>query len=185
MRISPSKQDDLYYKLLRENIDSFLCRVATQYGSKAGVLLDVGPDILHKSSAYFSENMIIETLDLTDEHKPTYVADLCKENNFIPSEHFDFIVCTEVLEHTLNPFEAIKELYRLLKSDGLMFASTPLNFRIHGPLPDCWRFTEHGLRSLYGEFDILELIALESPDRVLMPIQYTAVLRKPTHKFNV
>jgi hypothetical protein len=62
---------------------------------------------------------------------------------------------------------------------GLAFISTPSNFRIHGPLPDCWRFTEHGLRALFlNNFEILELNILETPDRPLTPLQYTLVVKK-------
>ncbi len=61
----------------------------------------------------------------------------------------------------------------------LVFVSTPFNFRIHGPLPDCWRFAEHGLKELFDAFEILELVALEDEERFLMPIQYTLIARKP------
>ncbi|MCK5818286.1 MAG: methyltransferase domain-containing protein [Psychromonas sp.] len=50
---------------------------------------------------------------------------------------------TEVLEHTLNPFRAINEIYRILKPNGILIMTTPFNFRIHNPLPDCWRISEH------------------------------------------
>ncbi len=67
----------------------------------------------------------------------------------------------------------------MLKPGGLAFITTPFNLRIHGPLPDCWRFTEHGLRELFKDFDILELSSLESEERFLMPIQYTLIAKKP------
>lgn len=50
---------------------------------------------------------------------------------------FDYILCTEVLEHTLNPFRAVYEMFRILKPKGLLFISVPFNFGIHRPLPDC------------------------------------------------
>ena len=57
--------------------------------------------------------------------------------------------------------------------------TTPFNFRIHGPLPDCWRFTEHGLRALLTDFEIVTLDAVETPDRPLMPVHYRTVARRP------
>ena len=65
------------------------------------------------------------------------------------------------------------------ETGGLAFVTTPFNFRIHGPLPDCWRFTEHGLRALFREFDIVELTEEPTPDRPLMPIHYRLVARRP------
>ena len=75
------------------------------------------------------------------------------ENEFLPDDSFDCIVCTEVLEHTLQPFAAVAELRRLLRAGGRLFLSVPFNFRIHGPLPDCWRFTEHGLRAMFAGWE--------------------------------
>lgn len=38
---------------------------------------------------------------------------------------FDCIVCSEVLEHAFHPAEAIKEMYRVVKSDGIVVITTP------------------------------------------------------------
>jgi hypothetical protein len=46
-------------------------------------------------------------------------------------------------------------------------------------LPDCWRFTEHGLRALLRDFELEELTATETPGRPLMPIHYAIVARRP------
>jgi len=75
------------------------------------------------------------------------------------------------LEHTLDPFGAVKEIYRILKPGGILVMTTPLNFRIHNPLPDCWRFTEHGLRQLLKDFKSVEIIE-NGTDRFLFPVQY-------------
>jgi 2-polyprenyl-3-methyl-5-hydroxy-6-metoxy-1,4-benzoquinol methylase len=88
------------------------------------------------------------------------------------------VVCTEVLEHTLNPFLAVDEIHRLLKAGGILLATTPFNFRIHGPLPDCWRFTEHGIRALLRNFSEVKIDAAEDKRRFLMPFHYTTVARK-------
>jgi 2-polyprenyl-3-methyl-5-hydroxy-6-metoxy-1,4-benzoquinol methylase len=84
-----------------------------------------------------------------------------------------------VLEHTLQPFDAVREMRRMLKAGGILALTTPFNFRIHGPLPDCWRFTVHGLKALLRDFDEVEVRELATPGRDLMPIHYTATARKP------
>jgi len=91
---------------------------------------------------------------------------------------FDIIVCTEVLEHTLDPFSAVKEIYRLLKPGGILILSVPFNFRIPGPLPDCWRFTLYGLKQLLKNFSIVSIDSIDTPGRDLMPIHYTVLAIK-------
>lgn len=80
----------------------------------------------------------------------------------------------------LNPFAAVEEMNRILKKGGYLFASAPYNFRIHGPLPDCWRFTEHGWPALlsHGMFEVVRLEGVKTEGRDLMPVHYTVVARK-------
>ena len=56
--------------------------------------------------------------------------------------------------------------------------TTPFDFRIHGPLPDCWRFTEYGIKSLLNKFEIIEIKPLENKERFLMPYHYTTIAKK-------
>lgn len=164
-------------KKIRQNVDEFVSDMATTYGRPNTLLLDIAPQV-HKGAKPFFTQSTIDTLDIDPNSGATYIADICKSNNVVPKNHYDYVVCTEVLEHTLQPFDAVKQIYSFLKPGGLAFVSTPFNFRIHGPLPDCWRFTEHGLRALFNDFEILSLQSVETPDRFLMPIHYTLVARK-------
>lgn len=163
---------------IRENVVRFTRRCGERFDRDNYLLLDVAPQD-HEGAAPFFPRATIETLDIDPASGADHIADLCRTNAAIPSGRFDGILCTEVLEHTLNPFAAVDEIFRLLKIGGHVFVSTPFNFRIHGPLPDCWRFTEHGLRALFSHFELVELEALEDPDRFLMPTQYTLIARKP------
>jgi len=38
---------------------------------------------------------------------------------------FDYVICSEVLEHLLEPEQAIKEAYRILKKGGVFLITTP------------------------------------------------------------
>lgn len=174
-----SKLDIKNLELIRNNVTKFISECAKKYDAEGKLLLDVAPQVHEGAVPYFKKSKV-ETLDVDKKSSATYIADLTEDNSrLIPDNHFDFVVCTEVLEHTLQPFNAVEEIRRLLKPGGLVFASSPFNFRIHGPLPDCWRFTEHGWRALLNDFEIMELKGLESKDRFLMPIHYTLIARKP------
>jgi SAM-dependent methyltransferase len=177
--VTVSDLDKQILAKIRSNVVSFMKHCSSAYGHAPGTLLDIAPQDHEGARPFFPDFITVRTLDINPKSGCDFIADVCKRNDQIPGASFDFVVCTEVLEHTLDPFNAIREIRRLLKPAGLLFGSTPFNFRIHGPLPDCWRFTEHGLRVLLKEFEIVELKQLESVDRVLMPIHYTFVARRP------
>jgi SAM-dependent methyltransferase len=179
-RIEPAEMDRRHLAVVRENVEALMRHAAARWAGEGGRLLDIAPQDHAGARPFFAADVVVETLDIDPSSGATYIADICARNDAIPDGAFDYVVCTEVLEHTLDPFAAIAEIHRILRPGGRLFLSVPFNLRIHGPLPDCWRFTEHGLRRLLERFEILELDSVETADRPLMPIHYTAVAEKPS-----
>lgn len=178
-----SEFDVIALASIRTNVENFMRYSASTFASRltgGERLLDIAPQDHSGARPFFNREIVVETLDINSESGATYISDLCDINcaDQVGFEKFHFIVCTEVLEHTRQPFNAVNNIYKMLKPDGLAFISTPYNFRIHGPLPDCWRFTEHGLRELFKNFEIIELASLETELRWLMPLQYTLIAKK-------
>lgn len=172
-----SEMDKLHLEIIRKSVVEFLEYCANKY-DKDGLLLDIAPQDYEGARPYFLDSKVY-TLDINPKSNADYIADICNKNDkLIQDSYFDFVVCTEVLEHTLNPFSAVQEIKRILKPGGLLFITTPYNFRIHGPLPDCWRFTEHGLRELLKDFKLISLETVETEARELMPIQYKVIVQK-------
>lgn len=174
-----SQLDKDFLDIIRRNVRDFLKMASMRYTDGHGRLLDIAPQVHEGARPYFPEAIMVETLDIDPASGCTHIGDICSHNDHIPDDSFDFVVCTEVLEHTLHPFHAVDEIRRVLKPGGKLFLSVPFNFRIHGPLPDCWRFTEHGLRTLLRDYEVIELNSLETDSRPLMPVHYTVVARKP------
>jgi SAM-dependent methyltransferase len=178
----PSQMDVKHLELIRANVTNFLSRIAEICNANPGKILDIGPQNYKGITPFLKEGIVVETLDIDPKSNCTYIGDICHKNNCLPDNYFDYVICTEVLEHTLQPFAAVTEIWRILKSGGVFFLSVPFNFRIHGPSPDCWRFTEDGLRALLADFTDHEINVLETPERPLMPIHYTVIARKHIRK---
>lgn len=172
--IQPGKFDNETFNLTREHLNSFINRVARQYGE--GKLLEIGPQDRSEVKKAFTA-CTIDTLDITPEYNPDIIGDITKYNSNINDSTYDIVTCLEILEHTINPFLAVEELRRITKHEGYILFSAPLNWRIHGPIPDCWRFTEFGWRALLKDFDIIEIDKLETSDRPLFPIKYNILAR--------
>ncbi|MFA6463633.1 MAG: class I SAM-dependent methyltransferase [Candidatus Paceibacterota bacterium] len=69
---------------------------------------------------------------------------------------FDFIICTQVLEHAIDPDKLLKECNRVLKQNGIIFLTMPFVYPEHAIPYDFRRFTSYGHRKIFKEcsFDI-------------------------------
>jgi hypothetical protein len=78
-----------------------------------------------------------------------------------PDASFDGIVLTEVLEHCANPFQAIAEVQRVLRPDGLLLVTSPFLWPWHGceDYQDYWRFTHEGWALLLKDFATVDITA--------------------------
>lgn len=176
--ITVSEFDIRALKIIRKNVNRLIRKASKDFDDQNIKVLDIAPQNYEGAKTFFKK-AIVKTLDINPEAKPDYIADICENNHkLIPNDYFDIVICTEVLEHTLQPFKAVDEIFRIVKNNGNVFISVPYNFRIHGPLPDCWRFTEHGLRALFSKFSIIDLSQINTPGRNLMPIHYTLIAKK-------
>lgn len=171
-----SKFDEESGPLARKHVNDFIIKTARELASHSGKLLEIGPQERSLVKESFT-NFQIDTFDIVDTYDPTHVGDITKKNVSIPDDYYDCVFGMEVLEHTIDPFGGVREMRRILKDGGYLIVSAPLNWRIHGPIPDCWRFTEHGFKVLLRDFDIIEIDILETPGRDLFPIHYNVLAR--------
>jgi len=67
------------------------------------------------------------------------------------------VIIQEVLEHVPDPFEVVREIHRILKPGGRVYAETPILYVQHGQgYPDFYRFTLTGLEHLFKDFQQLD-----------------------------
>jgi SAM-dependent methyltransferase len=66
----------------------------------------------------------------------------------IESGSVDLVLCTETLEHVLQPAQLLHEAYRCLRPGGRLLLTVPFAARWHFVPHDYWRFTPSSLRSL-------------------------------------
>lgn len=75
------------------------------------------------------------------------VADLNKPTS-LPSNEYDTLLSTSVIEHIRQPDIFFSEVSRVLKPDGIAIIATPFLYPIHEEPYDYFRFTEFALRAL-------------------------------------
>ncbi|MCK5043536.1 methyltransferase domain-containing protein [Candidatus Pacearchaeota archaeon] len=72
---------------------------------------------------FLSHNIVYHSLDIGESHDFNFNLD--KGKLPIQDNVYDFVVCTETLEHVLYPERVIKEIKRVAKKNALFFFSLP------------------------------------------------------------
>lgn len=80
---------------------------------------------------------------------------------------FDGIVAQAVLEHVLDPAQCVREMHRVLKSGGAVYAETPFMQQVHAGRYDFTRFTHLGHRYLFRGFEEIASGAVAGPGTAL------------------
>lgn len=93
-----------------------------------------------------------------DQNKDASAAvDVIGDVHFLPirSGSVDTVLCTETLEHLRQPGRVAKEIYRVLKPQGVAVLTVVLLFPKHSEV-DYHRWTDLGIKELFEEFSPLE-----------------------------
>lgn len=81
---------------------------------------------------------------------------------------FDLVIAIAVLEHVLEPQRCVDEMRRVLRDDGLVYATTPFMQQVHMGEYDFTRFTRSGHRWLFRGFDEIDSGIATGPASVLV-----------------
>jgi SAM-dependent methyltransferase len=116
---------------------------------QGAIALDLGSCRSPYRELLLSKGFAVRTLDLTREENADYVGTV--EATGLPDESFHLVLCTQVLEHSDNPWLAAKEIRRILRPGGHAIISVPHVWFYHPHPHDHWRFTQEGLVRLCRE----------------------------------
>ena len=129
-----------------------------------GIVLDVGVGTWTYCRELLSNQCEYTATDCFEHSNIDIVSDIHDLTSVFEPNSYDFIICTDVIEHVANPQAAVRGLYTVLKPGGILLLTTPFNYPIHvysatdtSVVNDYWRFTEAGLRLLLGDFSELNV----------------------------
>jgi SAM-dependent methyltransferase len=102
-----------------------------------------------------------------------------------PDDHFDALLCTEVLEHAEQPDTLIAEMHRVLKPGGSLVLTVPFAARVHHVPYDFHRFTRFQLARMFAAFGNVQLeergndLAVIANKIIVATFRQLTVLRAP------
>ena len=72
-------------------------------------------------------------------------ADIQADAGRLPfaEEQFDVVICSELLEHILDPIAVLQAVQKVLRPKGKLLLSAPFLYRIHADPNDYGRYTNH------------------------------------------
>ncbi len=134
------------WRKIRERTPGATIMRAMQYEALEGVaftgrLLDFGGGARASYGRYLEGADEILSVNIDDEFQPTHVV---PPGGVLPfdDDHFDHVVCLNVLEHVYDSRFVLDELFRVLKPGGILVIAVPFMYRIHGHPDDYSRHTD-------------------------------------------
>lgn len=143
-----------------------------------GKVLDLGCNTGYESLMIKEKNRDVVGIDIGPEYInkarkrgiEAYVMDMHKLEGLSP-ESFDCVYANNVLEHSIYPDIALREIYIVLKPDGILVACLPSDYRNPNFYSEYWDSTLHVWKPTLQQlndtvvgagFRILELVELDA-----------------------
>jgi len=149
-----------FYCYSEYRVNKFIKRLAS-ITTSGKMLLDVGAGQCRFKKYFLHTKYVAQDSCVGDVNWDFSNIDIKSEIYSIPVENqsFDYILCTEVLEHLKYPHLAFQEFERILKPRGKLFIVCPLTWKEHQKPNDFFRYTQYSLKmyALENNFEVVEL----------------------------
>lgn len=125
------------------------------------ILQALGIDIIFRQiELFFKKNFVFFNYLTLDKYNSDANYQLDVENmSEINDNSFDLIICSHVLEHVSNPFNAVKEIYRILKKNGHAIILVPILLSIDKTIENPSYNTDESRWKHYGQNDHLRIFS--------------------------
>lgn len=135
--------------------------------SKNPKVLVIGGSISGQGTEAILENHNIEFIE-TDVSFGPRTQLICDAHSLpFADNSLDGVIVQAVLEHVVDPAQCVKEIYRVLNDDGIVYSETPFIQQVHGGCYDFTRFTYLGHRRLFRKFEEIDSGAVCGPAMAL------------------
>jgi SAM-dependent methyltransferase len=153
--LTPDRQNHRGGAIDRVYIDRFIRK---NLQSAGGRILECGGE-RYKKFIVPRQCLSYDMVDIEPLKKGiTLTADLQKMDS-VKRNHFDVVICTQVLQYVASPTDALGELHRILRVGGMLLLSVPFIERDYSDLSDRWRFSKRCVRDLLKAFRRVEIMS--------------------------
>jgi SAM-dependent methyltransferase len=138
-------------------------RFASEVNARGGVVLEIGSRLVSPEAEdyrrYFPDASRYIGVDVHPSETVDVVGDAHFLSALVGERSVDAVFSMAVLEHLSWPWLVAAEINRTLRADGLVFHLVPHSCPTHEVPNDFWRFSDEGLKVLFGPatgFEVLD-----------------------------
>jgi SAM-dependent methyltransferase len=180
--IKKTKIDNYYLKNNKDFRDEILKNIDLNDS-----VLDIGKAMRDRSIEIKSK--VLETLDVNDfDEYPDIICDICSDISGLENK-YDKIICSSILEHVYNPFNAVANLKKMLKNDGVILGYVPYLYHYHAPknlkFQDYFRFSKDSLAYLFKDFKYVTLYPVRGRISTPLNLMFAGRWKKYVEKTNI
>ncbi|MDA8787051.1 class I SAM-dependent methyltransferase [Porticoccaceae bacterium] len=135
----------------KENCKKFISELMSENIGPKVLIIGSGEQGSGTSELWNNSNIEIHGIDI---YGSTTVDAIC-DAHYLPleSSYYDGVWIQAVLEHVVEPTVVVQEIFRVLKSKGIVYAETPFMQQVHEGAYDFTRYTVLGHRYLFRNFE--------------------------------
>jgi SAM-dependent methyltransferase len=146
--------------LARFNLRERVTEVVPAYVK--GRVLEIGAGLSPYEDLLSAAADEVTRADIEDRSGEVDVVADVQDMRSIPSESFETVVCTQVLEHVPSPGQAMSEIARVLVTGGHAVITVPHLSAIHEAPNDFYRYTRYSLETMAREAGLTVSVLEES-----------------------
>jgi SAM-dependent methyltransferase len=160
MKVSKAYQQ--YYQIHINRFQKIFREISLLKLPSNSKVLDLGcypPIIFNQLSHDYPVTGVTFYNDHTSKPPNVYSLNLEADRLPFPSNYFDLLIFTETIEHLINPYDALAEIYRVTKPHGKLILTTPNLLR-----------TQNYVKLLLGQniyFDLQQLKSTRIADQTI------------------
>jgi len=154
------KNMDVYFPLTQKV--AYIQKIAPVYFN--GVLLDLGCGRMPYKKLIEEKSGITQYIGM-DIENPVYQQDAFKPDLFwdgktipLESSSVNTVILVEVLEHTPDPANILKEVNRVLATGGVVFITVPFVWNLHDVPYDEYRYTPFALERMFQQAGFSDIV---------------------------
>lgn len=149
--------------ITENNCDMFIKEIIKRSKNPKILIIGGGEKGDGAEKIYSNESFEIHSVDIYASKNVDVICDA----HYLPlrDSFYDGVWIQAVLEHVVEPNQVVKEIHRVLKTNGVVYAETPFMQPVHEGAYDFTRYTVTGHRYLFKNFSLLDMGGFDGPEK--------------------